>query len=125
MNDEPTAYQIEHGLDLKFIRALPDDDRLTLARLLARASERSYRRGFQQGASIASHRPEDLPRNLAEWRYGCETDISPWPDAARAETSLSRLHTENSGLRALGLPTSKINDGREIFVWPPKSVPEE
>lgn len=120
MTMDRSAYDITADLDLAFINALREDDRTELARLIARAAERSYRRGFQQGATVALNRPADLPEDLHAWRYRVGTDISPWADAPRAETSLTRLHGENSGLRPLGLPTSTLSEGHEIFVWPPK-----
>ncbi|WP_103728914.1 hypothetical protein [Novosphingobium sp. HII-3] len=120
MTNQRTSYDITTDLDLAFLKELPKDDLLELTRLMARAAERSYRRGFQQGATIARGEPAALPLDLHEWRYGTTTDISPWADAPRAETAVSRLHGENSRLRALGLPTSTLTDQFEIFVWPPK-----
>jgi hypothetical protein len=120
MTDQRSAYDITDGLDLAFLEDVAEDDMLELARLMARAAERSYRRGFQQGATIARNRPSVLPVDLHAWRYGTTTDISPWADAPRAETSLTRLHVENDRLCALGLPTSTLTDQHEVFVWPPK-----
>lgn len=120
--DTVTAYSIAHGIDEAVFRSLTDEQMLEVARLAARAAERSYRRGFQQGATVARDRPADLPKDLHAWRYGTTTDLSPWADCDRGETSLSRLHTENDCLRRLGFPSSKLVDEYELFVWPPKAL---
>lgn len=95
---DPTAHHIHAGLDLSPLGDLTAEQRSLIAQLMARAAERSYRRGFQQGAHIATDRPEDLPADLHEWRYGTTTDLSPWADDRVAETSLDRLMTENQTL---------------------------
>jgi hypothetical protein len=69
---------------------------------LARASERAYRRGFQQGVVISGKRPECIRPALHDWRYGISTDKSPWADARLCEPSLTRLWAENPHLRELG-----------------------
>lgn len=99
-----SATNITAGLDMDLLRGMTADQRAIVAVLMARAAERSYRRGLQQGATIAQKRPADLPANIHDWRYGISTDASPWADSNRVETSLHRLHTENGDLRRLGFP---------------------
>lgn len=82
---------------------ITDRQRDAIVTLMARASERAYRRGFQQGESIGRRRPEDVRADLSAWRYGYSTDDSPWADAARIETSADRLFCENTNLHRLGL----------------------
>lgn len=101
----PSSTDILAGVDTDDLADLSPRQRQVLAIIMARAAERSYRRGFQQGVSISERRPDCLPSDLHEWRYTASADASPWADAAKVETSLERLHTENSGLRRI-FPTS-------------------
>ena len=105
------------GIDEELLRSLSDAQRLTILTVLARVSERSYRRGVQQGATIAKNRPGDLPADLHEWRYGVSLDISPWADAPRAQTSIGRLFTETRELRRFGF-TERRQDS-DVFAWHP------
>jgi hypothetical protein len=98
------CFDILEGLDVAPLATMSQDQLDLVARLMARSSERAYRRGVQQGATIAKNRPGDLPENLHDWRYGASTDLSPWADANRAEASLDRLYAENRGLRFLCFP---------------------
>ena len=63
------------GLDLGFIHDLTDAQRSALAKVVARAAEKSYRRGFQQGAQIGGDQLK-----LHDWRYLRSLDKSPTPD---------------------------------------------
>lgn len=122
MSHERSAYDIADGLDLSSIGNLPLEQRIVIARLLSRVSERSYRRGFQQGADIARDRPKNLPADLHEWRYGTTADLSPWADCNRAETSLDRLHSENRMLQHYGLPHAIDGEPSGIRAWPSKGT---
>ena len=67
--------QVTKGLDLGFIHDLTDAQRLALGKAMARAAEKSYRRGFQQGAQIGGDQLK-----LHDWRYLRSLDSSPAPD---------------------------------------------
>ena len=49
-----------------------------IIKLLARVAERSYRRGAQQGITLAARHPERMPDLLCNWRYDYSTDLAPW-----------------------------------------------
>ena len=73
-------------------------------KLLARSSERAYRRGFQQGVVIGPSLPREGKEGLHNWRYGPPTDISPAGDHPHLRTSaIERLHLENRDLYRVGL----------------------
>lgn len=121
--DAASAFDVTDGLDLGFMRNLSDEDRGTLARLMARIGERHYRRGFQQGATLQQSDQSMQPEALADWRYGTSTDFSPWGDApGRAETSLGRLHTENRALLRAGLPEALPGLPNVLLAWPSRRV---
>jgi hypothetical protein len=84
---------------------------VSIVALLARASERAYRRGAHQGARTAATRPGDLPTCLASWRYGSSLASSPWLDSRlRGQTSHHRLDIEiGHSLRRVG-PGTKDGD---------------
>ncbi len=104
----PTNTDITAGLDLNGFEPLTPAQLRVVYTLMARAAERSYRRGVQQGAHIQKTRPHTLPSDLHRWRYGMSTDASPWVDSNRVETAIERLETENRRLpHVLGpAPTS-------------------
>lgn len=122
MTNDRSALDVAHGLDVDFIHALPYPNWSALMRLMARVAERSYRRGFQQGATIALNRAQDLPLDLSLWRYGAPLDISPWADAPRAETSVHRLLAENPSLGAASTAADiSGRSGPVIFAWPERN----
>ena len=101
MAHDPTAYDITHGFDDDVLAGLEQHQLDAITTLLARSSERAYRRGFQQGSTLS--RLPEARANLHDWRYGVSADDSPWADAPRIETSADRLFTENRELARLGL----------------------
>lgn len=96
-----SAIDIRDGLDIRPMASLTDEQRRLFVVLLARVSERSYRRGLQQGAEMPASRP--LREDLHAWRYSISTDASHYADAPAVDRSVDRLFTENPGLSALGL----------------------
>lgn len=96
-----TATDVTHGIPEDLFSGMSDQQKDDVAKLMARISERSYRRGFQQGVTIATKRPADLPRDLHGWRYRASTDKSPWADSEHVEPSVDRLFGENDGLRRM------------------------
>src|SRR3546814_16328866 len=86
---------------------------------MSRVAGRSYRRGAQQGATIALNRPGDLPASLHDWRYGAGADASPWLDGNATESSLGRLLAENGGLARIvpadsSMPTGPRSEERRV-----------
>lgn len=92
-----------YGLKLHEFSHLSGDDSKKLVRLIARISERSYRRGVQQ--TITLYRKNSiLPQiidNLYDYRYENDLDNSYGLDGLKT-TSLERLDMEES-LREIGL----------------------
>ena len=71
------------------------EDKMSLLRLMARVSEASYRRGFQQGFVLRDNFPERIVGNLAAWRYDESLDDAISPDGFPSSgTSLDRLDME-------------------------------
>lgn len=70
-----------------------------LLRVIARISERSYRRGAQQGHELG------VPEDVVSWRYDWSLDVCPeLPNAADDSSSLWRLDVEEGdALARLGL----------------------
>src|SRR3546814_12642073 len=94
----PSVQDVLADLDIDPLDTLTTAQRRVLAVIMSRVAERSYRRGAQQGATIALNRPGDLPASLHDWRYGEGADASPWLDGNATESSLGRLLAENGGL---------------------------
>lgn len=90
---------ILHNMAENTLAGLSDADKRRVLKLMARAAENAYRRGFQQGATIATQRPQDLPPDLHAWRYGATLDVSPWADSRNRERSVARLLSEAPQLR--------------------------
>ncbi|WBO22306.1 hypothetical protein [Sphingomonas abietis] len=103
MADPRNARDITDGFADDILAGLTFEQLNAVAVLLSRASERSYRRGFQRGESISRRRPEDVRFDLERWRYGHSTDDAPLADSPVIETSSERLIIENKGLRRLGI----------------------
>jgi hypothetical protein len=105
---DPTAYLADGAF-----AHLSDKDKVSILSLLARASERAYRRGAMQGAHIQATRARDLPTCLSSWRYGSSLASSPWLDSRqRGQTSHQRLEAEiGHSLRRIGLMPHGTNEG--------------
>ncbi|MFD1951360.1 hypothetical protein ACFSGX_11355 [Sphingomonas arantia] len=99
----PAANDITDGIPDDVLNALPEEAKAVVRTLLARVSERSYRRGVQQGVTVSQRSPGSLPKDLHAWRYGASTDLSVWADFDMVEPSMSRLYAENGSLRRVGL----------------------
>lgn len=98
-----SAYHITHDIEDGALSHLSDKDKKLIIKLMARASERSFRRGFQQGVYKSTGCNTMFGKDLSKWRYGRVTDISPWPDSKVVENSIDRLYIENVGLNNIGL----------------------
>lgn len=96
-----TATDVTNGMADDLFAGIDSATKDRIAKLMARIAERSYRRGFQQGAHIATTRPADLPKDLNAWRYGTSTDKSPWGDSNHVENSIERLFGENRELERM------------------------
>lgn len=82
----------KHGLSLDEFSHLLDRDRLLLYGLMARISEKSYRRGFQQGWD--SRDRGDKVCDLAKWRFFVGLDVSVSPHDTYHCSVESRLSTD-------------------------------
>lgn len=105
MKHHVTAYHVDDGISERALADLTAAQRRVVVKLLARVSERSYRRGAQQGITFQRNRPHTLPDDIGlhDWRYGTSTDEAPWLDMRHVESAMERLFVENPGLRRLGL----------------------
>ena len=77
---------------------IPKSKRKKLITLMARISERSYRRGFQHGKVIEDHiiSPEQL-------RWEISDDKSPYTDSKGGHSAIDRLFMEYREIECLGL----------------------
>ena len=100
-----TKFSIADGLEPNEFNFLDDDIKQKLIKLMARISEKSYRRGLQHGSlGIAIVDP-------AELRFNVSPDYSPFTDVAdkngnwvnNKESSIDRLKMEYGVLRDIGL----------------------
>lgn len=98
-----SSSDITAGIEAGALAGLDPAQRRIVVTLIARAAEQGYRRGVQQGATFAKA-GDRLRGDLHDWRYLDGTDASPAADGTFVEPAVSRLHTENSGLRRMGLP---------------------
>ncbi|RPF70457.1 hypothetical protein [Aurantiacibacter spongiae] len=101
MNYEPTAHDVTHGVEMDVLAALPRPVREIIIVVAARAAERAYRRGFQQGHHLATACSNAVVPDLHDWRYGNSTDLSIAADGPPNYTAKERLFMENDGLRVL------------------------
>lgn len=102
--DDMSAYDVTDGIEDQILADLEDDEKSVVMTLLARVSERAYRRGFQQGVVIGPSLPREWKDGLHNWRYAMSTDVSPAGDHPHLRTSaIERLHVENRNLPRLGL----------------------
>ena len=100
-----TEFSIANGLEPNEFYFLDDDIKQKLIKLMARISEKSYRRGLQHGSlGIAIVDP-------AELRFNVSPDYSPFTDVVdkdgnwvnNKESSIDRLKMEYGVLRDIGL----------------------
>lgn len=100
-----TEFSIAHGLKENEFYSLDDDVKQKLIKLMARISEKSYRRGLQHGSfGIAVVDPAHLRFNISP-EYSPLTDIADkegnWVN--NKESSIDRLKMEYGVLRDIGL----------------------
>jgi hypothetical protein len=88
---------VMRGIPANAFAALDARTARYLVKVMARVAERAYRRGAQQGVHIARNRPQDLPKDLADWRYGRSADSSPGLDGGFTTTAVKRLEMESGG----------------------------
>ncbi len=98
-------FSIAHGLKENEFYSLDDDVKQKLIKLMARISEKSYRRGLQHGSfGIAVVDPAHLRFNISP-EYSPLTDIADkegnWVN--NKESSIDRLKMEYGVLRDIGL----------------------
>ena len=97
------------GIPDNALAHLSDDDQRIILTLLARVSEKSYRRGFQQGHEVPKRNPDRFPPSLFDWRYGADLSFAPPPELpyrkdSYRQTAANRMDTEASGaLQRVGL----------------------
>lgn len=85
---------VTHGTKfVEIMENMTDKEREEILRVMARAAEKSYRRGFQQGATLGGDEME-----IHYWRYGRGLDNSPGRTYGNVEKSLDRLLMENRDL---------------------------
>jgi len=104
-----------HGLSHGHFVDLPPAQREEIWRLIARVSEKSYRRGFQQGYD--SHKRGDDLCDLHAWRFDIDLDYSVSPHGTYHTSSVERMELEcRVGKVGLG-GASKVNSQAwdEIF----------
>jgi len=90
-----TTRSILHGLKMAEFSEMPKATQRKLVKLMARISERSYRRGVQQALAIGCIHP------VAEWRYG-SMEKSAGINTRRKTTVIDRLFEQNMELREVG-----------------------
>ena len=100
-----TEFSIANGLEPNEFYFLDDDIKQKLIKLMARISEKSYRRGLQHGSfGIAVVDPAHLRFNISP-EYSPLTDIvdkdGNWVN--NKESSIDRLKMEYGVLRDIGL----------------------
>jgi hypothetical protein len=100
-----TEFSIADGLEPNEFYFLDDDIKQKLIKLMARISEKSYRRGLQHGSfGIAAVDPAHLRFNISP-EYSPLTDIvdkdGNWVN--NKESSIDRLKMEYGVLRDIGL----------------------
>jgi hypothetical protein len=81
-----------HGLSHGHFLGLSETLREQIFRLIARVSEKSYRRGFQQGYD--SHKRGDHLCDLLKWRFEIDLDYSVSPHCTYHSGSAERMELE-------------------------------
>jgi hypothetical protein len=92
---------VMHGLRRGEFQKMDKDQKTLVLRMIARACEQSFRRGFQQGWD--SRDRGDKVCDLHKWRFSTSLGISPSAHDTYHCTSLERLKIE-CGLYQVGLP---------------------
>lgn len=111
---------INHGIQDGILEGLSEREKKAVLKLMARISEASYRRGFQQGAKFSKDDAVGEQSDIAEWRYGHQLDMAPthkeilgpkrktpWQDAAWRLDAEFGMNLADIGLNAFSM--SKLN----------------
>jgi hypothetical protein len=107
------AYSVAHGLKNREFADLDERTKRKLVRLMARISEKSYRRGFQQGHTFREHDVATV--DPAKLRFNVSLERSPYTDAIdekghwhvkSGHTVIERLFMEYGVLSHLGFRES-------------------
>jgi hypothetical protein len=99
MKTDFISTSVAYGLKEDAFAHLSERDRKRLVRLMARISEKSYRRGVQHGALLTGGISKD---KIAKWRFDASLDSSPWVGSPMIQKSTERLFMEAGVLRELG-----------------------
>ena len=79
------------------LSTLSPTTKLKLLKLIARISEQSFRRGFQQGHFTAESGTHPVKVDLGEWRFSLSPDLAPSPHGYTKTTAMERLYVECGG----------------------------
>jgi hypothetical protein len=93
---------ILQGLKMNEFSELPKPTLRKLVKLMARISERSYRRGVQQALSVGCIHP------VSNWRYA-PLERSAGIDTPSSKSVIYRLFEQNPELDQVGLEDRKKN----------------
>lgn len=99
-----------HGLSEQHFAHLEECDKNEIRRLIARISEKSFRRGFQQGYD--SHKRGDELCDLHAWRFSTDLDYAVSAHGTYHSTADERLETECHVSRVGFYVRQQITDGR-------------
>lgn len=95
---------VAYGMKQNELDDLPKGVKKKLIRLMARISEASYRRGFQQGVVFKEERPKTITNDLWKWRFEQSLDKAKGGDGFNGVLkSQERLFLEYGELREIGL----------------------
>lgn len=95
---------VAHGFNRYEFLHLSEEDRTRIVLLLARISEQSFRRGFQQGCYMQQN--NIVAVDPSHWRLVAPIDDSPDPDSKSGSfiSIKDRLYGKYGVLTDLGLP---------------------
>lgn len=94
-----TENSVAFGLKDREFSHIAEGDKQKLIRLMARISEKSYRRGFQHGCVLD---PAERLISPEELRFEWSLDKSPYTDCGGGDTSIARLFMECGVLHDIG-----------------------
>ena len=108
MRGDFERYSVAHGLKTFEFMGLPEPVLKRLVRLMARISEKSFRRGFQHGKECRD--PVVMPP--ADFRFDTPLDKSPSIHGYPGYSSIERLFMECGVLTSLGFSEPEPKHGR-------------
>lgn len=103
---------IQNGISLDLSDKLTDAEKKKLVKFIARATEDSYRRGFQQGAGFQER--GIIKKDPYHLRFRKNLDVAPDPrsNTLIGDTSVFRLHCEyHTSFYKIGLDIDKLFPG--------------